>query len=153
MTNAAAVIGLTYDGTDLQNNPIGIFLELVRGLSETPRVRGVDTIVPSLAGRVVRNRVADGFVVELRGYISGTGVDEAAQRAEFRSLVTGLRTLFDPTRDPADLIATLEDGSTATCSARPLPTMVYDQRVPAMAVLSVELESVDADWVFEAVGS
>lgn len=153
MTNAVAVIGVSYDGTDVQQNPMGIFLELVGGLNETPRVRGTDVIVPGLAGRVVRNRKADGFVVELRGYVSGSGVDEEAERASFRALVTSLRTLFDPTRDPADLVATLEDGSTATCSARPLPTMVYNQQVPSMAVLSVELESVDGDWVLEPAGS
>jgi hypothetical protein len=154
VTNPVAVIGLTYDGTDVQANPMGVFLELVHGLNETGRVRGLDTIVPALGGRVIRNRVADGFTVELRGYVSGTGVDEEAQRANFRFLVNTLRALFDPTRDPADLVATLEDGSTATCSARPLPTMVWgDQIVPSMAVLSVELESGDEDWVIAASGS
>lgn len=153
MTNPVAVIGLTYDGTDVQDATLGRFLELRRGLNETVRVRGVDTIVPGFAGRVVRNRKADGFIVELYGYIAGTGATEALQRASFRTQVTAFRTLFDPTRQPADLVASLEDGGTATCSARPLPTMVFDQIVPGMAAVSVELESVDADWVIVPEGS
>lgn len=153
MTNAAAVIGLTVDGTDVQQATIGIFLELVRGLNEPPRVRGVDTVVPGLAGRIARNRVSDGFILELRGYVAGTGSDEAAQRGDFRELVNTFRALFDPTRDPVDVVATLEDGSTATCSARALPTAVWDQVVPSMARVSLEMESLDADWVIEPIGS
>lgn len=153
MTNAAAVIGLTVDGTDVQQDPIGIFLELVRGLNEPPRVRGLDTVVPGAPGRLARNRVSDGFVLELRGYVSGTGSDEEAQRGAYRDLVNTFRVLFDPTRDPVDVVATLEDGSTASCSARALPTAVWDQIVPAMARVSVEMESLDADWVIEPGGS
>lgn len=147
MTSSVAVIALTVNGTDVQQDPMGIFLELVRGLNEPPRVRGVDTIVPGLAGRIARNRVSDGFTLELRGFVAGNGDDEAEQRADFRVLVNAFRALFDPTADPVEVVATLEDGSTATCTARALPTAVWDQVMPALARASVEMESLDADWV------
>lgn len=73
MANPAAVVGLTFGGTDIQQNPIGIFLEIVEGLNEGPSVRGSDTVVPGLAGRIARNRVADRWDIELRGLVAGTG--------------------------------------------------------------------------------
>ena len=78
MTNAVAVIGLTFDGTDLQTADFGIFLEIVRGLNEQPVARGVDLVVPSRAGRIVRNRVGDALSIELRGYVMGTGAPATA---------------------------------------------------------------------------
>jgi hypothetical protein len=146
MTNAAAVIGLTYDGTDIQQNPIGIFLEIVRGLAEGPTVRGSDTVVPGLTGRIARNRTADVWTIDLEGWVAGTGVDEDAQRSDFVTLRATLGTLFDPTRAPADLVATLEDGSTLTIVARPLPTPLWGQQVPSMAKIAYQLEAV-SDWV------
>lgn len=152
MTNAVAVIGLTFDGTDIQQNPLGIFLEIVRGLNEGPSVRGTDTVVPARPGRIARNREADVWRIELRGYISGIDTDEEGQRADFRTLVNIIKTLFDPTSMPAPLVATLEDGSEATIQARALPSPVWDQVVPSMARLSIELEAVE-DWVIVPVGS
>jgi hypothetical protein len=152
MTNAAIAIGLTYDGTDLQDANPGWLFELVRGLNETPDVRGVDLVVPARAYRSVRNRVADQMPIELQGHVMGVGADEDAQRADFRGLVNDLRTLFDPTREPADLVATLEDGSTATISARPLPGMVWDQVVPSYGRVSIQLQGL-SDWTITSAGS
>jgi len=231
MTNAVAVIGLTYDGTDLQAADFGVFLELVRGLNEPPAVRGVDLIVPSRAGRIVRNRVADALTIELRGYVMGTGtpataaetgggvdttmsadalagatsivltsatgiadnqylrigdtdeteirrvdpswtagttipltaplmrnhdagdqvrqVDSAGSsgdREVFRTNVKIVRGLFDPTAEPANLIAALEDGTVATIAARTLNS-IWNQITPDLAEVSIELESSDPDWV------
>ena len=146
MTNAVAVIALTYDATDVQASDFGIFLEIVRGLNETPEVRGTDTVVPGRAGRIARNRVADRLPIELRGIVMGNGSTEADQRDDFRTNVLALRALFSPARTPTDLVATLEDGSTATISARPL-NIVWDEQVPSLSAnVSVELESVDPDW-------
>jgi hypothetical protein len=230
MSSPLAVIGLTFDGTDVQRSDLGIFLELVRGLGEPPEVRGVDVVIPARSGRYVRNRVADRLVIELRGYVMGTGapamapetaggadttltadaaagaavivvasngsmtagdylrigdtgeteirriapggisgttitltaplawahdsgdqvreVDSAGSsgdRANFRANAHAVRTLFDPTAEPADLVAALEDGSTATIAARTL-NAVWDQRAPEIAAVSIELESVDPDW-------
>lgn len=250
MSNPAAVIGLTFGGTDVQQQPIGIFLELVRGFGEGPSVRGTDTVVPGLVGRIARNRVADTWRIELRGMVAGTGneiqtvtitgsptggtftltfqgqttagiaynataatvqaalealsniapgdvvvtggpmpgvgvvvtfqgqyagidvtqmtgsaagltggtpvltiatltnggLTEAAQRSSFAALRQVVRVLFAPTANPGALVATLENGTTATIQARTLPTPLWDQLVPALARLSVELEAVQ-DWV------
>lgn len=229
MANAVAVIGLTYDGTDVQDSAFGIFLELIHGLNEVPSVRGVDLIVPARAYRFVRNRVADVTRIELRGivtgiaapvtaaetvgganttlsadtaagatsivvadatgiavgdylrigdsgeteirqvdaaYVAGTtipltvalvwahdsgdvvrevdGPGSSGDLANFRTNMKALRTLFDPTREPADLVASLEDGTTATISARPL-NIVADQPFTSIASVSIELEGL-SDW-------
>lgn len=148
MANDAAVIGLTYRGTDLQDADFGIFLEVRRGLNEPPKVRGTDTVVPGLTGRYWRNRVADTRTLELVGYISPgtTGGGGAADRAGFRANVQTVQALFDPTEDPGDLVATLEDGTTATIGARGV-NAVWNQITPELASVSFELESVDPEWV------
>lgn len=151
--NDAAVIGLTFDGVDLQRSDFSLFLEVVKGVNEGPRVRGVDTVVPGLGGRIARNRISDGFVVGLQGYVSGVGTGEDQQRKRFADRRAEIRALFDPTADPANLVATLEDGTTLTCAARTLPSMLWDQIVPSMARLSLELESLDADWTVTVAGS
>ena len=147
MSSSAAVIGLTFDGHDVQDLD-GIFLEIVRGLNDGVRARGTDTTVPALAGRIARSRVADGFLIELRGWVRGVSTTEATDRSDFRANVANLRAWFDPTASPATLTATLEDGSTVSCSARTLPEnpLFGNQRAPSFAEVSIELESVDADW-------
>lgn len=153
MTNAAAVIGLDYGGTDLQENPFGIFLEVIRGLNETPAVRGVDVTVPGRDGQVAGSRVVHVLPIELEGYIAGQGSDEDTARADFATMRTQLKALFDPTVSRT-LTATLEDGSTATITARALGGgMLWAQIVPACARLNVTLESVDPEWVVTPAGS
>lgn len=148
MTHAAAVIGLTFNGTDLQQNPPGLFLEIVVGLNEPPSVRGTDTIVPALDGRIPRNRVVDTRFIELRGWVAGIGATEALQRASFRTQVKALLALFNPSADPDDLVADLEDGTTGTISAQTTNIIWGPLRVPAMRTLSIELESTDPEWVY-----
>lgn len=152
MTNAVAVIALTYAATDIQHSDFGIFLEIVRGLNETPTVRGEDTIVPGDPGRTAGSRVNDVIGIELRGYVRGVGVDEAGDRSAFATNRAAFRALFASNRARANLVATLEDGSTATISARPLPGGLWDQIVPGMAKVSIELEGYD-DWVIVPAGS
>lgn len=146
MANPAATIPLTFGGTDLQQNPIGIFLEIVDGLLGTASVRGTDTVVPGLTGRIARNRTGDTRRIELRGLVAGNGATEALQQSDFWTLAATLRTLFDPTASPASLVATLPNGTTATILARTLPTMMWDQIVPSLARVTIELESVAPNW-------
>ena len=227
MSSPVAVIGLTVGGTDVQVID-GIFLQIVRGLNESPEVRGIDTIVPGLAGRIARNRKADRLVIELRGHVMGagtaavaaetaggfattlaadtvpgattvvvadaTGIDDAelarvgdtgeteiravadvtgttvtltaplvrahdtgdvvrqvdglgssGDRADFRTNAKIVRALFDPTALRV-VVAALEDGTTATITARGLPGQLWDQDMPEFASVSIEMEAV-ADWV------
>lgn len=151
MSNSAGVIALSYDGNDVQQSDFSLFLEIVRGLNEAPLVRGRDTVVPSLAYRIPRSRVADSIVIELRGFITGTGSGEAALREDFRNNVDTIKFLFDPTGDPKDLVATCEDGTLRTISCR-TTSLVWGQVLPSFANVSIELEAYE-DWAVEAIGS
>lgn len=144
MTSAAAVIGLTYRGTDIQDTD-GIFLEIIRGLLDGREVRGVDLIVPAREGQIVRNRFAHRRSIELRGWIRGVAGDEDADRGDFATNRAAFLALFDETLEPGELSATLEDGSTQTIDARTL-NVIPDEIVPTFVRVSVELESVDPDW-------
>jgi hypothetical protein len=148
VSNLAAVIGLTFKGSDLQRADFSIFLEIRRGLNELPEVRGKDTVVPALTGQYFRNRVAHRRQIELFGYVSGYDAanTEIANRRDFRHRVEELRVLFDPTDDPGELAAALEDGGSATIDARALNTQ-WVQIAPSLHSLSVQMESVDPEWV------
>lgn len=297
MTSGVATVGVTYDGEDVQRGDLGIFLEVVRGLNESPDVRGVDIVVPGAVGRVARNRIADRMVIELRGIVRGgtqaptslprkvgartilaafaasgsssievespaglavgslvlisggqrtvasitgntlglntalgsdhavgepveevtaettlaagtvpgatsivvvsangimagdylqigmgasAGIREVSvvagttltlsqslalahgagemvrevsytpdtvARASFRGRMQEIRYLFRPTRSPASLVVSLEDGTTATIAARPTSIVVVERVPSQIAEVSVELESVAPDWV------
>lgn len=153
MTNPAAPIGVTYRGTDVQQNPFGIFLELVGGVNEVPLVRGEDHTVPALPGRVLDDRENDVLPLELKGWIAGQGADGMAQRADVATLRQTIRNLFDPTIS-GSLVATLEDGSTATIQARTLGDgLLWGQIVPQLFSLSIRLESAQAAWDIEPAAS
>ena len=153
MTSSVAPIGLTYDGVDLQSSDLQIFLQIVHGLNESPAVRGVDYIVPSRAGRIEANRINDVLSIVLEGHVRAdpSETTTSGARASYRANVNTIRTLFRNDRARADLVATLEDGTILSISARPLNT-IWSEPVPSeFGSLSVELEGYD-DWA-EVVGS
>lgn len=124
-------------------------IRLVKGLDEGPRTRGVDTTIPALAGRIRRNRVADGRMIELEGFVSGVGANHAARLADMRTIKNALRTILDPTLDPGELEVLLEDGSVATIQATAMPEEPEwgPDGIETYQTLSIELEAVDDDWV------
>lgn len=148
MSTAAAVVGLTYRGTDIQDLD-GIFLEIVRGLVEPVEVRGVDLVVPSSAGQIVRSRVGHRLSIGLRGWIRGVDttnpINESGDRSDFATNRAAFRALFDPTLDPGQLVATLEDSSVQSIAARTL-NVLTEIVAPTFVRVDVELESVDPDW-------
>jgi hypothetical protein len=148
VSNAAAVIGLTYNGTDLQRSDFGIFLEIRSGLHDGLKVRGTDTIVPGFTGRIARIRKGDVRDVELRGYITGNagGATEASQRSSFRDMWQTLDALFSPSGGVADLVASLEDGTTKTLSCRATDILPGNQPVPTFQEVSITLQSTTPDW-------
>ena len=152
MTSAAAVVGLTFRGSDIQLVD-SIYLEIYRGLVEPVEVRGIDLIVPSAAGQSIRNRVGHRLGIGLRGWIRGVDtsapIDEAGDRSDFATNRAAFRVLFDPTLAPGALVATLEDGSSQTIDARTL-NVIPDQVVPTLVYVDVELESIDPDWAVVA---
>jgi hypothetical protein len=149
MTTALGIIPLTYDTDDLQPENLGIFLEITQGLDESPEVRGKDVTVPGLAGQIPRNRQPHQLRILLTGHVMGVGTTTAEIQSSYRTLARYMRTLFRPYRLPADLVAgPLEDGSTATISARPLNTIWIPEVPSEFSRVSVELFSVDPDWIY-----
>lgn len=144
MTSPAAVVGLRYDGIDLQDD-LQIFLEILRGLNEPPTVRGIDNTIPDRAGRSEMNRVNDIIAIELVGLISSddTLPTDAERLASYRANATFVRALFATNRERAALEADLEDGSTISISARPMNAVWQEHR--EHATVSIELEGYD-DW-------
>lgn len=155
MTTAAAFIPLTVDGVDVQEAGLDIFLEIIGGVpkQDPPSVRGKDLIVPARQGRIPYNRVNDMLRLLLSGWVRGSGADEDAIRASFRSNTAIIRNLFAFDSMPVELVALLEDGDTATINARPL-NIIWGNEVPsAFTTVTIEMESVDPDWVIELAGS
>lgn len=153
MTTPVGIVGLTYNAHDLQTSDLTIFLQIVRGLAETPTVRGVDTTIPALAGRVEGNRVNDVLSIELAGWVRAAPSETTTEgaRDSYQANRSLVRSIFRPSQARADLIATLEDGSQITISARPMPGILWQERVPSeFAEVSIELEGYD-DWT--TVGS
>lgn len=152
MSSPVAVVGLTYAGTDIQNANLAVFFEITRGLNEVPSVRGKDVTVPVRPGRIARSRVIDTLQIILEGQVTTdpTETDPDLSKASYRTNWTAVRSLFAPDRDVADLVATLEDGSSLTVPARPL-NIVTRYEIPGWYWSgSIELEGL-SDW--EASGS
>lgn len=153
MTSPVATVGLLYDSVDLQRSDLGIFCRIVKGLNETPTVRGTDTIIPSAAGRMEGLRVNDVLAIELECTVQADASETTAdgQMASFRANQRTLRTLFAPDRGRAELIASLEDGTIVSISALPLNIIGPESVTSMISKTSVALEGYD-DWA-EVLGS
>lgn len=150
MTHAALPLGLVAGGVDLTRSDGRLLFQPTRGLNDVPEVRGIDTIVPGLPGRVPRDRVLDRLVVEAEGMVIGAGSTESAQRTDFRALVDDIRALMDPTQSPYDIVITVEDGSSRTITARPVNVVWGPADLPSYRTASLQWEGVDAtDWTFD----
>lgn len=149
----AAVVPLTYDGTDIQDFEGGIWLEITVGLAETPSVRGVDTTIPASAGTLPGNRINDTLSIELRGHVrAGSSITgQSSERSDHYTNLRRVRALFRPDRDRAALVATLPNGTILTIQARPLNIIANEIVQGEYTELSVSLAG-DDDWV-EVEGS
>lgn len=122
----------------------GIFLDLVSGYSEPAVPRGEDTIIPSIAGRVARDRVADYRRIILEGYVIGTSA------SDFRSKTDTLMSVMDPTDNPATL--TVKSGYLGVSGDKTILARVVNMvggppvKGPRFQTWSIELESVAPDW-------
>lgn len=124
---------------------------VVSGLDDGVEVRGADTVVPGTAGRVERNRVRDRRVVEIQGWVRGTGLDPGL---DMREAMEDLRALFLPTRDPAVLVVRLEDAeSTASIECRPLPETLATYTDAFAIEMNIRFEATGADWSVSLAGS
>lgn len=148
MADLARIHDLTADGDSIQEDPIGVWLELTRGIDELPAVRGADQLVPRSAGRIPRARVADHLSLELEGVVLGVPdfPDDPDGSISYRTKMLALRTLFDRTKEPWVLSGVLEDGSTATINVRTVEYVPITKVAGLASELKVALESVDPDW-------
>lgn len=151
MTSLIAVIGITFDGVDVQDID-GLFLEIVGGLSDSPTVRGIDVTIPGAAGQVARPRKFHERRPLLQGWIRGFGPNQDERQAVYRQGITAMLELFDATAVPAPLVLMLEDGSTASVDARTLQVATVELVKGEYANVSIEMLAVE-DWVYEALGS
>jgi hypothetical protein len=148
MTSTLVPVGVSYAGTDCQRANLTLFLYVFRGLNEPPSVRGDDTIVPGLAGRIAGSRENDVLDIQLRGWIAAdpTLTTKVAIETDFATTRATFRALFSPSRARANLVLTLPGGATKTISALPLPGLLYDEKIPEeYAEVSVPLEGY-GDW-------
>lgn len=147
MTSPIAVVGLVYDGHDLQVWPDLMIDELVTGgPGELAEVRGDDWTVPSLEGRQEGVWVYDYRPITLRGQISGSGSTEAARRSAAWTNRLTFASWFDP-RVSAELQATLPNGQVWTIDARPIPPILWTEADPTLfKPVTVELASLSPNW-------
>jgi hypothetical protein len=70
------------------------------------------------------------------------------QLTDTRARIQTLKTVFDPTQSPGDLVIEFEDGDTGTISCRPQNLVFWpDYPDPVYRPFSGEFEAVGADWV------
>lgn len=155
MSSATATIGLTYDGADIQVLE-GLYLELREGLDESPTERGVDVTVPGLDGQVPRPRRFHERRLLLSGWVRGSGDTTEERRADYRTTVRVMQQLFPSgggnAVEPADLVAQLENGATATIPCRCLSIAANNVIPSEFTYISIELLAVE-DWVYETPSS
>lgn len=143
----ARLRNLTFDAVDLQRADLSVHLD-VMNLNGGLDVRGKDTVIPSLDGRIARVRVADVRHVIVEGWIQGVGATEALRLASAQELLDELEALFSPDLDPNPLAGLAADGSTRTLLCRPQPGILWpDPIVPGVHKVSVLLDSVFPNWV------
>lgn len=146
MSNPWAVVGLTYDSVDLQVADFQFYFWIQTGLNELPSTRGVDVVVPGQAGRSRKNRINDVLQIVLMGQVTADPASLDEGRDSFRENMLTLRDLFASDRVPAEMVATLENGTVARITARPLNIVPTDQIPGVFWLGSVELEGYD-DWI------
>lgn len=147
MTTSIAVVGLRFDGVDVQDiDGLCLHSILRGGPGEPSEGRGGSVVIPRKVGRFWLNRRRDHRGIELGGFIRGTGSDEAAQREDHYANLLAFETLFSAS-NRAELEATLPGGGIYTIQAITVPPVVFDRIVPAYWELTIPMESDDPDWV------
>lgn len=133
---------LSLDALDIRDRA-GIFLDVVSGLFEPADVRGTDTVVPGLEGRIERNRVKDVRRVRLEGYV--TGSDAADMIANTQALMGAC--------DPENIVDLVVDDAYYAGIGPVTLAVRFVNAIPGpptYGVLyqswSLEFESITPDW-------
>ena len=154
MANAlrGTLVSLTYEGSDLRRSDLSVHLDVISGLNDGLTVRGDDTVIPGLTGRVPRNRKKDSRTILLAGDLQGNGTDEDDRLASYQNLRDEMEALFDLTA-VGTLIGQAADGTWRQIDARP-ELIVWDPApVNGVGTISVTLISVEPDWQITGGGS
>ncbi len=150
MASEVVTHGITYRGTDLvtiSSGQLRLCFWLTSGLYAGLQVRGQDVVVPALAGRISANRVRDRRLIEVEGFVQGTGATEDNRLDDFEAAMVTVMALFDPTLAAGSLVVAKQGGGTKTISARTLPETIEGNAViPSRLDLSFRLEAIGADW-------
>lgn len=147
--SAALATGLSVDSADWTRTDLRILARVTSGLFDGLEVRGRDSTVPGLVGQVPRLRLGHQRIIVAQGIVNGTGTDEADGRADLLATRAAMDVLMSPDQDPYDLIVTMEDGSTATISARPQRIEWGPDDIPAFREFTAYWLSVAPHWTFE----
>lgn len=151
MPSAVAVItGLKFNGTDLQDANLRIFLQIVSGGPDaSPETRGGDRTIPYRRGQIYGPKRADKLTTMLEGWVAGQGSTEADQRDDTAAARQELFALFDVEGGEGTLEATTEDGTAWQLNCYPdLFVPDYQPQVPTHVGVSVRLIAIDPpNWV------
>jgi hypothetical protein len=127
-----------------------IHMDIVRGFLEPFQVRGEDTIIPGAAGRTERARVEDSLIIELRGYIHGTGATLVARQQSWRAKTDIFLALLDLTLASGNLVVTTPylglPSGTKTISCKCVNFIGGPIIASEFQTWSVELEAIGSDW-------
>lgn len=143
MVSALAVVGLNWDGFDVQRADLDIFIEIAEGLDDLPDVRGGDQVIPFRTGRLPVRSIADFRPIIGNGWIAGSN---STPRAKYRGYLDALKAKLDPTSEPRVLAATLEDGTTRWIRAIPRNLLPGPGIGGEFRTFSIEWKACDPYW-------
>lgn len=143
MTSAVAVIGLAFDDYDLQRPDLNVLFAITEGLDTLPAVRGADQLIPFRTGNLPSARIADRRSIVATGWLAGAA---PAPELSYRAYLDGLKRVLDPTRPPAALRATLQDGSVRWINAVARSLIGGDMIGHEFRPMSIEWEALDPYW-------
>ena len=144
MTSPVAVIGLTYDGFDLQRSDLDLMFAITDGLDGLPLTRGDDPVIPFRRGRLPQNHVADRRPVVAQGWVTGRTPTAAIA---YRAYLDSLKAHLDPTGPPRTLVATMEDGTRRWISAVPRNLIGGNDGMGSdFRSFSIEWDALDPFW-------
>lgn len=83
-----------------------IALDLVKGLFESPQVRGEDDVIPGTPGRDPMAREADKLIIRLEGHVTGEGPTAAERSMNWFDDMQILMPLMALTEAPGALVVT-----------------------------------------------
>jgi hypothetical protein len=140
---SVAVIGLSWDGFDLQRADLDIHFEITEGLDELPETRGSDDVIPFRRGRLAQERMADRRPIVAVGWVTRPSASPAHA---YRVYIDSLKARLNPIGPPRLLVATLEDGQQRWLSAVPRDLIGGPALGSDFRPFSIEWEALDPYW-------